>query len=258
MTRDDLLEQLTTRELGRPLIFFEATDSTNTQAMRAAVAGEAGHGAAFVAARQTAGRGTDGNAWQSSEAQGLWMSLVLREEGPIRPAVTLMPAIALAWVLRAKYGVDAHLKWPNDVLVGHRKIAGILVESVAQAGGAIHVLGIGVNLNQAEFSGQLQEIATSVRGVTDRSVSVPVFFGQLLAEMERLWHGPHDWPRLWLPYSRMLNAKIELKQAGAITPAVALGLTDEGFLRVREAAGTERVIMSRTGLDVRIVSMDVE
>lgn len=257
MTRDDLLEQLTTRELGRPLVYFDETDSTNSQAQRAAAAGEAGHGAVFVAARQTAGRGTDGNTWQSADGQGLCMSLILREEGPIRPAITLMPAIAIARVLRSKYGVDAHLKWPNDVLVGDRKIAGILVESIPQAAGVSHVMGIGVNLNQKEFAAELRPIATSVCKVIDRSVSLPVFFGQLMLEIERLWLGPHDWPAIWLPYSRMVNARIELKQGGQVTQVVALGLTDEGFLRVRESSGRERVIISRTGLDVRFVSTDV-
>lgn len=257
MNRDDCLGQLTTREFGRPLVFFDETDSTNTQAMRAAVAGEAGHGAVFIAQKQTAGRGTDGNTWQSASGQGLWMSVILREAGPIRPAITLMPAIALARVLRTMYGVDAHLKWPNDVLVGPRKIAGILVESVPQAAGVIHVMGIGVNLNQTEFGAELKEIATSVREVIDRAVPVPVFFGQFMLEMEKLWNGPHDWPALWLPYSRMVNASVELKQGGMATQAVALGLTDEGFLRVREVSGIERVIMSRTGLDVRILFTDV-
>lgn len=256
MTRDDLLEQLTTREIGRPLVWFESTDSTNTQAMQAALSGEAGHGATFVAARQTAGRGTDGHAWESGEAQGLWMSLILRDEGPIRPAMTLMPAVAVANILRQKYGVDAHLKWPNDVLVGSRKIAGILVETIAQAAGAIHVVGIGVNLNQPEFTGDLKEVATSVRQVVDQQVLLPVFFGQLVAELERLWHGPHDWPRLWLPLTRMIGAAIELRQGGAVDQAVVLELTDEGFLRVRASSGQERIVMSRTGLDVRIVGGD--
>lgn len=253
MNRQDLLDQIRSCALGHPLTWYQATDSTNTQAISAACAGQADHGAVFIAGRQTQGRGTDGNEWASSHADGLWMSLVLRSDAPMASAMTLMPAIAIAKALMQNWGVDAHLKWPNDVMVADRKIAGILVESIVQAAGLVHIIGIGVNLNQEEFKGDLATIACSARMVLDRHIPVPIFFGQLMAEIEHWWQRPSDWTATWCAMSRMVGSQVLLKRDGKQVVVKVTGLSPDGYLRVTDAQGETHEIISRVGLDVRLI-----
>jgi BirA family biotin operon repressor/biotin-[acetyl-CoA-carboxylase] ligase len=256
VTRESLLEHLATAAFGRPLHFFDSTDSTNTQAMRAVLAGEAKHGAVFVAARQTAGRGMDGTRWVSPEPTGLWMSLVVESVAPAAgatpPPLALLPAIAVARALREECGVDAHLKWPNDVLVGPRKIAGILVESVSRGGGITAVIGVGVNLNQPSFTGALETVATSALLASEEKVLIPFFFGRLMRQFELLWNDPGRWPMHWAALSRMTGRRVELRHPAGSQWATADGITEEGYLQVRDDNGRPRIIISRAGLDVRV------
>src|SRR5687768_16481145 len=162
--------------------WYDVTDSTNTRALEALADGTARDGDVFVAGRQTAGRGTDGHVWVSDEPLGLWTSIVFTEPLRARP-LSLLPAVALAIVLRRDHGVAAHLKWPNDVLVGAgedtRKIAGILVESHRSPTAFGWVVGVGVNLNHYHFEPPLDAIATSLRMQARIAVSVGTFFASL-------------------------------------------------------------------------------
>lgn len=254
--RDLLFSHLTTAELGRPLHYFDETDSTNTRAMRALTDGTARHGALFVAGRQTAGRGTDGSRWVSAEPTGLWMSLVVEFDGRTTPAIALWPAIAVAKALRDGLGVDAHLKWPNDVLVGPRKIAGVLVESIARQSAMAAVVGIGVNLDQPSFTGELEAVAVSAKMVLRREVAIPLVFGRIMTELERAWRQPSEWTRQWVALTRMIGRRVELRQGGATRHATVESLTDEGFLQVRGDDGRPQVVISRGGLDVRVAWED--
>jgi BirA family transcriptional regulator, biotin operon repressor / biotin---[acetyl-CoA-carboxylase] ligase len=122
--------------LGRPRLHLRATTSTNDRARELAHAG-APHGALVTAAQQTAGRGRQGRTWSAPPGRALLLSLVLRDPPPLLP---LLAALAVAEV----GGDGARIKWPNDVLVDERKVAGILVEARPQEGWA--VLGIGLNV----------------------------------------------------------------------------------------------------------------
>jgi BirA family transcriptional regulator, biotin operon repressor / biotin---[acetyl-CoA-carboxylase] ligase len=122
--------------LGRPRLHLRATTSTNDRARELAQAG-APHGALVTAAQQTAGRGRQGRTWSAPPGRALLLSLVLRDPPPLLP---LLAALAVAEV----GGDGARIKWPNDVLVDERKVAGILVEARPQEGWA--VLGIGLNV----------------------------------------------------------------------------------------------------------------
>jgi BirA family biotin operon repressor/biotin-[acetyl-CoA-carboxylase] ligase len=122
--------------LGTPRLHLRATDSTNERARALATAG-APHGTLVTAGEQAAGRGRQGRTWSAPPGRALLMSLVLREYPPLLP---LAAAVAVADVA----GPQASIKWPNDVLLDGRKVAGILVEGRPQEGWAI--LGIGVNV----------------------------------------------------------------------------------------------------------------
>ena len=123
--------------------------STNDEAMRLALAG-AEPFTTIVADTQTAGRGRNGRVWQSPPGVGLYASIVLRPSMPLEqiPVVTLATGLAAAEAVRSQTGLDALLKWPNDILVNYRKVAGILCEASMTAGKTpVVIAGLGVNVN---------------------------------------------------------------------------------------------------------------
>src|SRR6185436_20413024 len=110
---ESLAAGLTTERFGRRIVFAETMASTNEAAAAALAREDLPDGTAFVASRQTRGKGTGGNRWLSSDGEGLCVSLVLQEPIAQKP-LSFLPGIALVDVLRADYRIAAHLKWPND------------------------------------------------------------------------------------------------------------------------------------------------
>ena len=142
--------------IGLPRVHHRATDSTNARARELAAAG-APHGTIVTANEQSAGRGRQGRTWLAAPGEALLMSMVVRDLTPILPLAT---AVAVADACDALAPVEAGIKWPNDVWIDGRKVAGILLEGRPQEGWA--VVGIGLNVRTREFPGELAEIATSL------------------------------------------------------------------------------------------------
>jgi BirA family biotin operon repressor/biotin-[acetyl-CoA-carboxylase] ligase len=145
--------RLRIRTVGRVLREFESLDSTNRLARELAVAGEA-EGTVVIAGEQTAGRGRLGRDWVSPAGGGLYMSVILRpEEGELaaRERLSIAAGVAVLQVLRRLYGLDAMLKWPNDVLINGKKVCGILIEA-GQANEFIVGIGINTNREHKQFS----------------------------------------------------------------------------------------------------------
>ncbi len=148
--------------LARQIVFYEEVQSTNLAA-KALAADGAPDGTLVLCERQTAGRGRRGRSWQSEAGSSLCMSLLIRPEFPAAHAPRITPAAALGvcGALRS-FGADAAIKWPNDVHAGARKLCGILSELGAEGGAHYIVCGIGVNVGQKSFPGELADIASSL------------------------------------------------------------------------------------------------
>jgi BirA family biotin operon repressor/biotin-[acetyl-CoA-carboxylase] ligase len=147
-----------------PILVFDSIDSTNAEALRAI---ERGQTAPFLvlAERQTAGRGRRGRKWASPFAENIYYSLVLRIEGGMRQleGLSLVVGLAVMQALRELGISGAGLKWPNDVLVGQKKIAGILLELVGDPADVCHVvLGVGINVNM-QITDEVDQQWTSMR-----------------------------------------------------------------------------------------------
>jgi BirA family biotin operon repressor/biotin-[acetyl-CoA-carboxylase] ligase len=171
---------IATRWLGCQRIELAECGSTNDEAGRLARAG-AKHGTVVIAQAQTAGRGRDGRVWESA-AGGLYLSAVLRPPLPLVdvPPMTLAIGIGVCDAARTA-GAAAVLKWPNDVLVGGRKLSGVLVEAQSQGGKLDAVIvGIGVNLTN-----ELPAHAISLAEASGHSVDRGAFIGSLLSGVER-------------------------------------------------------------------------
>jgi len=147
-----------------PIFVFDSIDSTNAEALRAI---ERGQATPFLvlAERQTAGRGRRGRKWVSPFAENIYYSLVLRIEGGMRQleGLSLVVGLAVMQALRALGVPGVGLKWPNDVLVGQKKIAGILLELVGDPADVCHVvLGVGINVNM-QITDEVDQLWTSMR-----------------------------------------------------------------------------------------------
>jgi BirA family transcriptional regulator, biotin operon repressor / biotin---[acetyl-CoA-carboxylase] ligase len=167
--------------IGLPRVHHRTTDSTNGRARELAVAG-APHGTLVTADEQTAGRGRQGRAWLAAPGDALLMSVVLRGVDPILP---LAAAVAVAEAV----GPTAQIKWPNDVWLDRRKVAGILVEGRPQEGWA--VVGIGLNVRTREFPEELREVATSLALAGVETTPDDVLAG-LMERLERWIGAPHE------------------------------------------------------------------
>jgi BirA family biotin operon repressor/biotin-[acetyl-CoA-carboxylase] ligase len=209
--------------LGRPRLHLRETTSTNERARELAARG-APHGTLVTAGVQTAGRGRQGRTWTAPPGTALLLSLVLRESDALTPLRAGLAVSDLA-------GGAARVKWPNDVLVDGRKVAGILVEGRPQEGWA--VLGIGVNA--ALSLDDLPEELRASAGTLGRSPrELDVALGELLAALERRLNEPAAEA---LAALRERDALLDRPVAGAGGAGVGAGLGDGGALLVRRADG---------------------
>jgi BirA family transcriptional regulator, biotin operon repressor / biotin---[acetyl-CoA-carboxylase] ligase len=209
--------------IGSPRVHHRLTDSTNERAKQLAAAG-APHGTLVTADEQTAGRGRQGRAWTSPPRSAVLMSLVLRELDerlPLTAAVALCEALPL----------EAAIKWPNDVWIEGRKVAGILVEGRPQEGWA--VLGVGVNVTTERFPVELAESATSLRLAGSAATPAQVL-ADLLESLSRWLSAP---PERVLETWRSLDALKGERVRWTGGEGIADGIDDSGALRVETGSG---------------------
>ncbi|WP_170829196.1 biotin--[acetyl-CoA-carboxylase] ligase [Acidaminobacter hydrogenoformans] len=167
--------------------FYPQIDSTNSEAKRFAE-DHPGQSALFVAEEQTAGRGRLGRQWMSEQGTGLYLSLLIRPEiEPSRASlVTQVAAVATAEAVEAVTGLEAQIKWPNDLIVDGKKVCGILAELSAEMTAVNYlVVGIGINVNQSDLPGEIQDKASSLRRLTGRKIDRQTL---LRAVVERFGH----------------------------------------------------------------------
>jgi len=215
--------------LGRPRLHLRETGSTNDRARELAGAG-APHGTLVTAAAQSAGRGRQGRQWSAPPGAALLMSLVLRDAHPLLP---LAAAVAVAQTV----GDEARIKWPNDVLLGGRKVAGILAEGRPQEGWAVLGIGVNVAIRVEDLPAELHATAATLgRDPAD----VERFLADLLATLERtLALAPAEVLDAWR--ARDALAGREISWSGG--RGTAAGIDGEGRLVVELADG------GRTALD---------
>lgn len=179
---------LETEVLGRRIFCYDSVDSTNEEAKRHALSG-APNGSVFVAEEQTGGKGRLGRGWASPPGTGLWFSILLRPGllPPHLPVTTLVAGLAVARAVRNLTGCGACIKWPNDIVIGGKKVCGILTEMAAEIDRVeFVVVGIGVNVNNAAFPEDIREKATSLRLESGGPVRRVKLLREILLQFEAL------------------------------------------------------------------------
>jgi len=186
LTAEVLKQRLKGSLFGKRIYHFFKTDSTNRIAFELGHSGEP-EGAVVLAEEQTAGRGRAGHAWHSERTAGIYVTLLLRPKlAPVQaPLLTMTAGLSVHTAVEAVTGLVVDLKWPNDLMVRGKKAGGILTEMHADPG-AIRfvVVGIGLNVNQERFPGELANAATSLRQETGKPQSRMELLVRLLREFE--------------------------------------------------------------------------
>jgi len=186
LTPDVLKRQLKGSLFGKHIYHFFKTDSTNRVAFELGHAGEP-EGTVVLAEEQSAGRGRAGRTWHSERAAGIYATLLLRPKlAPVQaPLLTMMAGLSAHTAVEAVTGLAVDLKWPNDLIIRGKKAGGILTEMHAEPGMVrFVVVGIGLNVNQERFPGELAGLATSLRQETGKPQSRMELLVRLLREFE--------------------------------------------------------------------------
>jgi BirA family transcriptional regulator, biotin operon repressor / biotin---[acetyl-CoA-carboxylase] ligase len=256
---DDLRARLQkTKIVGRDIRVFEQTTSTNDVIEKLARDGVK-EGVAVFAESQTKGRGRLGRKWISPTHKGLWFSILLRPD--LRPQeatrLTVASATALRRAIHSETGLNPEIKWPNDILVHGKKVAGILTEMSAELDRIQHIiLGIGVNVNTnaSEFQPDLRKLATSLKIESGRAISRADLATAILRELDRDYAqvctgGFTALANEWEAHCATIGRNVTVQIGGRRFHGRAESLSDDGALLLRTEHGR---LESITGGDVTL------
>lgn len=239
--------------IGREIIYKEEVDSTNEVCKTLAEEG-AVEGTVVIAEKQNAGKGRMGRRWHSPAGQGIWFSFILRPVMNPGDAskVTLMAAVAVATAIQQVTGIKAGIKWPNDILLEGRKLAGILTEMNAETDKINYlVIGIGINvcLQDEELPSELRALAVSLAEEKGVNVSRTKLLAEILRQLDCLYK---DFQKgiftrifsMWRDLSVTLNRTVTVKGLHYTEEGFAVDIDDTGALLLRDGQGNIKRIYS--------------
>ena len=257
LTPSEIKPLLKTKWVGKTIHYFSTLDSTNAKAYQLALAG-AEEGEVVISESQEKGKGRLGRQWFSPSFLNLYLSVILRPKIPPHQAslITLMAAVATADAIRHFSGLVPLIKWPNDILLRDRKVAGLLNEIHSEID-RIHfvILGIGVNLNtdKSMFSKEIRAAATSLMIEMRQTISRKVFLQVLLQELER-WYsifineGSAVILKAWRSRAHIKGRRVNVTSFRERLVGVAIDVDSDGALILETEHGKRR----------RVVAGDVE
>jgi len=244
---NEIRESLKTAFVGRTLYAFDVVESTNETLKELAEAG-ATEGTTAIAEYQTAGRGRFKRTWYSERGKNVLLSILLRPSERETPHVlTYLAALATAEALEKEIGRPVELKWPNDLLLSNKKVCGILLESAWDGTKLNYVIvGIGVNVNQENFSADLQQKATSLKIECGREFNRAEIVREILERLEFRYlelqaHGSAPLLEAWMRKSSMFGKEIAVEQSGRKIVGKALHLDPDGALVMNTPQGETRL-----------------
>lgn len=248
LSKDALQRELTTSLFGAKLFVFESIDSTNTCAKTLAQA-DTPEGTVVIAEFQTHGKGRHGRPWNSQSGENLLFSVVLRPSLPRTSAglLTFFAAVSVSRGIEQVCGKPMEYKWPNDLLFHGRKTCGILLENSLDGKGVEYsVVGVGVNVNQREFGGELDGRATSLALELGRPIDRVKLFSAIMKSMEQAYADVQkgEFSRLlseWNARCTMFGNQITVAQNNERITGKAVGLHTDGGLILETPAGIRTI-----------------
>ncbi|MBN1460907.1 MAG: biotin--[acetyl-CoA-carboxylase] ligase, partial [Armatimonadetes bacterium] len=252
-----MLTELRTRQLGGALRVFSETTSTIDVAKQWLSEG-APDGAVVMAERQTHGRGRRGRSW-ASPMGGLWLTIIrhLDLDPDSVGFLGIALAVAAADTIHTEMDCEVDLKWPNDLMFGHRKVGGVLVESKLngpRVEAALLSLGLNVNIPETAFPVELKGSATSLLTATGQVVPLPRLAARLIESVENVLQAVCDDPeailQVWRARDMLQGRKVILEVAGNTVRGQARGIDRQGRLLLRTSLFGRRVVASGEVLSV--------
>ncbi len=253
LTSSEIKPLLKTKWMGKTIHHFDTLDSTNAKAYQLALEG-AEEGEVVIGESQEKGKGRLGRQWFSPPFLNLYLSVVLRPRIPPHQAslITLMAAVATADAIQQFSGLLPLIKWPNDLLLRDRKVAGLLNEIHSEID-RIHfvILGIGVNLNMDEdmFSKEIRTTATSLKIEMGRTISRKIFLQFFLQELER-WYsifineGGAVILKAWRSRAHIKGRRVNVTSFGETLAGVAIDVDSDGALILETANGERKRVVA--------------
>ncbi len=250
----DFIEtDLSTKRVGKQIVIFQSTSSTNDIAAQYA-RNVTNDGLVVLAEEQTKGRGRGGHQWLSPPSESILCSILIFEDNQISEILSLTSAVAVAKAIGTVDMEPAHIKWPNDILVGNNKIGGILLETKAGKEKTAYIVGVGINCHQKQFSNDLNYPATSIdmetNSVCDRNrlikrllISFDEWLTKTLSDEETI-------VEQWKQLSTLLNRRITLTYERKLFEGSCIGIDpgkglilqlDKGGVRIFEASKTTNI-----------------
>lgn len=252
LTEEGILTEIKGGWAGKRVRVFFETDSTNIQCRK--LAGEGWpEGTLVVSECQNAGKGRRGRAWVSPAGTGIWMSLLLRPELlPQRASmVTLIAALAVEKGICLGTGLDSQIKWPNDLVIGGKKICGILTEMQTRGDTVEYiVVGMGINANIKEFPEEVRDVATSLYQVKGEEADRERIIGCVMAAFEEYWKiflKSGDLRALKEEYNEKLinlGRQVQVLEPGGEYTGLCRGIGSKGELMVALPDGQVKEVFS--------------
>jgi birA, biotin-[acetyl-CoA-carboxylase] ligase region len=247
---DELKTILKTSLIGTDIRYYSELESTNNTAREIAL--KAPEGTVVIAETQRKGRGRMGTEWQSIPG-GIWLSLILKPSIPLENVskITLVAGIAVTNALK-NAGVDARIKWPNDVLVKGRKICGILTEVSAEVEKVDYViLGIGINANVKldDLKDDIRKNSTSISNEMGKVINRTTFVASLLYELEQQYikfktQKFTDIIDEWINLSDTIGKEVKIKTPNKLIEGKAVGITEHGAIVVLDRNNERQEIIA--------------
>ncbi|MTK63931.1 MAG: biotin--[acetyl-CoA-carboxylase] ligase [Methanobacterium sp.] len=243
---------LKTNVIGHDIHYFNEVDSTNEVAKYLAEDG-AEEGSVVVAEIQNKGKGRRGKTWISPPG-GIWMSIILRPEIPPHRAsqLTLVTGVVVAKTIKEELNIDVGIKWPNDILIGKKKVCGILTEVNATMDKVNYlVVGIGIDMNVdvPMLPSDLQKGATSLKNELDTEINGALLVQKFLLNFENIYNDFKDdkFPEIlneWRAMSSTIGTSVEVRTRGKRVQGYAVGINKEGILILEMEDGSLRKMIS--------------
>ena len=249
LTYDNISYKLNTNIIGKKILDFETIESTNNYAKKIAL--EELDGTVIISEEQTKGRGRVGKQWYSKSGEGIWMSIILKPDiiPQKAPFITLIAGASIVKALN-KLDVETFIKWPNDITINNKKVAGILTELSAEVDKINYiVLGIGINTKTMKFSQEISEIATSLHK-EGYEISRVDIVKAILEEFEKLYlqyvseNVRKETLSICRKYSAIIGKDIYLIKEDEKELVRCLDINDDGNLIVRNENNIIQEIIS--------------
>ena len=237
--------KLDTEYIGRNFIYCDEVESTNSVLLTSKEFNQ--NGTVLLSEFQSQGRGRKNREWISSSGQNLTFSILLKEDFKDRKMnlINLGSAVAIAQAIENLCQLDVELKWPNDVLVGKKKVAGILLESISK-GNKINklVIGIGVNVNQPNFPGKFDLPPTSLRKEFHLLISRERLLSEILNNLENVLSDRGKGEKIlsdWRARCKMIGEKVKIIEDDNIISGIFDDIDENGFLVLKQNNKTEKI-----------------